>query len=88
MANIQSAKKRCRQTIVRTQRNMKQRSRMRTFIKKVEQFLIKKDVKNISQAFQHAESEIMHSVSKGILHRKTASRKVSRLSRRVKMLVA
>jgi small subunit ribosomal protein S20 len=86
MPQIASAKKRARQTPRRTQVNRSRVNRIRTFIKKVETAIAAGDKKNAQVAFKAAEPEIMRGVTKGVLHRNTASRKVSGLSARIKAL--
>ncbi len=86
MANIKSAKKRAKQTIVRTERNKTFRSKMRTFVKRAEQALLGTDAKAAQSALKEAESALMKSVSKGIIHKNTAARKTSRLSARLKAM--
>ncbi|ARN85364.1 30S ribosomal protein S20 [Candidatus Nucleicultrix amoebiphila] len=86
MANIESAKKRIRQTARRTERNKARVSRIRTFIKGVEEAISSGKKENATSALKVAQSEIMRGVTKGVLHLKTASRKISRLSARVKSL--
>ena len=88
MANSPSSKKRARQTERRTEVNKARRSRMRTFVRKVEEALSSGDKAAAAEALRLAQPEIMRSVSKGILHKRTASRKVSRLAGRVKALGA
>ncbi|HMQ93150.1 MAG TPA: 30S ribosomal protein S20 [Amaricoccus sp.] len=88
MANSPSSKKRARQTERRTAVNKARRSRMRTFVRKVEEALSSGDQAAAAEALRLAQPEIMRSVSKGILHKRTASRKVSRLAGRVKALGA
>ncbi|MBX9697473.1 MAG: 30S ribosomal protein S20 [Alphaproteobacteria bacterium] len=86
MANIKSAKKRVTQTLVRTARNKSRMSRVRTFLKAVDQEILAGNVEKAQAACREAESELMRAVSKGILQIKTVSRKVSRLSARIKSL--
>lgn len=88
MANTRSAKKRARQTITKTQVNKVRISRIRTFIRKVEDALLLKNKDQAALAFKAAEPEIMKGVSKGVFHKNTASRYVSRLSKRVRNLQA
>ncbi|MGB0497178.1 MAG: 30S ribosomal protein S20 [Rubricella sp.] len=88
MANSPSAKKRVRQTLRRTEVNKARRSRIRTFIRKVEDALAKGDASAAAQALKEAQPEIMRGVTKGVMHKNTASRKVSRLAHRVKALSA
>jgi small subunit ribosomal protein S20 len=86
MANKPSSKKRARQTERRTEVNKARKSRIRTFIRKVEEAIAGGDKAVALAALKAAEPEIMRGVTKGVLHRKTASRKVSRLTVRVKAL--
>ncbi|HET6467251.1 MAG TPA: 30S ribosomal protein S20 [Geminicoccaceae bacterium] len=88
MAHHRSAKKRIRQTEKRTLINKSRVSRIRTFVRKVETALASGDAETARNAFAAAEPEIRRGVSKGVLHMNTASRKISRLSRRVKALAA
>ncbi len=86
MANIQSAKKRVRRNARRTTINHARMGRIRTFIKRVELAIEGGDKDVAQQALKAAQPEIMRGVTKGVLHRNTASRKVSRMSARVKAL--
>ena len=86
MANIQSAKKRVRRNARRTTINHARMGRIRTFIKKVELAIEGGNKDAAQQALKAAQPEIMRGVTKGVLHRNTASRKVSRMSARVKAL--
>lgn len=86
MAHHKSALKRIRQTARRTEVNSVRRSRIRTFIKGVEVAVEAGDKKAAAAAFKIAEPEIMRGVTKGVLKKTTASRKVSRLSKRVKAM--
>ena len=86
MAQHKSAKKRIRQTIARTAVNRSRISRIRTFIKKVETAIAAGNPSDAMAALKSAQPEIMRGVSKGVLPLATASRKVSRLSSRVKAL--
>ena len=88
MANSPGSKKRVRKAIRRTEINKSRRTRMRTFIRRVEEAISSGDPEKASQALRAAQPEIMRSVTKGILHKNTASRKMSRLSARVKALSA
>ncbi len=88
MAHHRSAKKRIRQTIKRTVVNRSRMSRIKTYLRKVEDALAKGDQAAAQSAFTEAEPEIRRGVTKGVLHLNTASRKISRLSRRVKALGA
>ncbi len=86
MANTPSAKKAARKIARRTAVNVIQRSRMRGFIRKVEEAITSGDKDAARAAFLAAEPQIMKAASRGILHRNTASRKVARLASRVKAL--
>ncbi|MCY4183812.1 MAG: 30S ribosomal protein S20 [Rhodobacteraceae bacterium] len=88
MANSRQAKKRARQSAARFKVNHSRLMRVRTFIRKVEEAIAAGNHEEARSALHEAQSEIMCSVSKGIMHKNTASRKVSRLSRKVKLLVA
>ncbi|MGR3781890.1 MAG: 30S ribosomal protein S20 [Albimonas sp.] len=88
MANSPSARKRIRQIERRTAVNKARRSRIRTFLRKVEEAIAKGDATVAAEALKNAQPEIMRGVSKGVLHKNTASRKVSRLTSRVKALSA
>lgn len=86
MANIISAKQRIRETARRTEINRSRRSRIRTFIKNVETAIGDGDKEEAAKAFKAAQPELMRGVTKGVIHRNTASRKLSRLSARIKAL--
>ncbi|MEE8223923.1 MAG: 30S ribosomal protein S20 [Alphaproteobacteria bacterium] len=86
MANIRSAKKRIRQTARKTVVNRNRIGRVRTFVKKVETAIATGDKDAANAALKAAQPEIMRGVTKGMVHRKTASRKVSRLNARIKAL--
>ena len=88
MANHTSSKKAIRQIETRTEQNRTRVSRIRTFVKKVESLVEEGKQSEALVALREAESEIMRGVSKGTMHKNTASRKVSRLSKRVKALAA
>jgi len=88
MAHHKSAKKRIRQTVKRTDVNRSRVSRIRTFVKKVELALASGDADAARAALKDAQPEIQRGVTKGVLHQNTASRKISRLSARVKALGA
>ncbi|RMD87789.1 MAG: 30S ribosomal protein S20 [Alphaproteobacteria bacterium] len=88
MAHTPQAKKRIRRNLRRQEINKARRSRIRTFIKKVEAAIEGGDREAAEQALRAAEPEIRRGVSKGVLHRNTASRKVSRLARKVNLLKA
>ena len=86
MANTASARKRIRQTATRTARNQARMSRMRTFVKKVEQAIASGDKTIAAAALRSAQPEMQRAVTKGVMHLNTVSRKISRLSARVKSL--
>jgi small subunit ribosomal protein S20 len=83
MPNIASSKKRVRTTAKRTAVNQARKSRIRGFMRKVEEAIASGDKKVALAALKAAEPEIMRGVSKGVTHKNTASRKVSRLTKRV-----
>lgn len=86
MANTKSAKKMVRKIARRVEVNKSRKSRIRTFVRKVETALSSGDKQAATLALKAAEPEIMRGVTKGVLHKNTASRKVSRLAARVKSL--
>jgi small subunit ribosomal protein S20 len=88
MANTASAKKATRKIERRTLINKSRRSRVRGFLRKVEEALASGDQQAAQAAFAAAQPELMRAASKGVYHRNTASRKVSRLAKRVKALGA
>jgi small subunit ribosomal protein S20 len=88
MANTASARKRNRQTLTRTARNNARKSRMRTFVKKVETALASGDKTGALDAFKAAQPEMQRASGKGVIHANTVARKLSRLSKRVKALAA
>ena len=86
MANTRSAKKMVRKIAARTDVNKARRSRVRTFVRKVEEAIASGDKPAALEGFIVAQPEIMRSVTKGVTHKNTASRKVSRLSARIKAM--
>ena len=86
MANTPQARKRVRQTARRTEVNQARKSRIRTFIRKVEEAIASGDKDGAQAAFRAAQPEIVRGANKGVLHKSTASRKVSRLAQRVKTM--
>ena len=88
MANTSSAKKMVRKIARRTAVNKARRSRVRTFVKKVELAIASGDQAAAKTALVSAESEMMCAVGKGVVHKNTGSRKVSRLAARVKSMTA
>ena len=88
MANTPGAKKAIRKIARRTEVNTARRSRMRTYVRKFEEAMQTGDANAAKAAFVQAESELMRAVSKGVLHKNTGSRKVSRLAAQLKKLPA
>ncbi len=88
MANTDSARKRIRQTEKRTARNKARKSRVRTYVRKLEEAIATGDKAAAQEAFRAAQPEMQRAVTKGTLHANTVSRKISRLSARVKSLGA
>lgn len=86
MANSPQSKKRARQTERRTDVNKSRRTRIKSFLRSVEEAIEGGDASKARTALQAAQPEIMRGVTKGVLHANTAARKVSRLNRRVKAL--
>ena len=86
MANILSAKKRIRNTERRTAINRDRRSRIRTSIKNVEESIASGNKDAAQAGLKAAQPEIMRGASKGVVHKNTAARKISRLSARIKAL--
>ena len=86
MPNIASSRKRVRTTAKRTAINTSRKTRVRGFIRKVEEAIAKGDKTAALAALKAAEPEIMRGVTKGVLHKNTGSRKVSRLTKRVAKL--
>ncbi len=88
MANTSSAQKAVRQIARRTATNKSRRTRVRTCLRAVEEALAKEDQAAAQSAFAIAEPAMMRAVSKGVFHKNTAARKISRLSHRIKNLGA
>ena len=88
MANHKSAKKRIRRNANRAEINKSRISRIRTFLKRVETAIASGDKAAAQTALKEAQPELMRGVSKGVLHKNTASRKMSRLSAKVKTVGA
>ncbi len=86
MPNIASAKKRARTAAKRQAINHSRKTRIRGFVRKVEEAIAAGDAKAAQEALKAAEPEIMRGVTKGVVHKNTGSRKVSRLSKRVAKL--
>jgi small subunit ribosomal protein S20 len=88
MANTSSAKKATRKIAARTEVNKSRRSRVRTFLRKVEEAITGGDKAAAAAALLAAQPELMRAAQKGVMHKSTASRKVSRLTLRVAKLTA
>jgi small subunit ribosomal protein S20 len=86
MANHPSAEKRNRQTQLRTEVNSARKSRIRSFVKKVETAIASGNKDAAKQAFAEAAPEMQRGTNKGVVHQRTVSRKLSRLSARIKAL--
>ena len=86
MANTPQSKKRARQNERRQDINKARRSRIRTYLRKVEEAIASGDQTAAAAALRAAQPELMRGVTKGVVHKNTASRKMSRLSSRVKAL--
>ncbi|MFZ5616519.1 MAG: 30S ribosomal protein S20 [Pseudomonadota bacterium] len=88
MANTSSAKKMVRKIARRTEVNKARRSRVRSFVRKVEEAIASGDKKAAMAALREAQPELHRSVTKGVAHRATVARKLSRLASRIKKLSA
>lgn len=86
MANTASARKRIRQTVKRNERNTARKSRMRTFVRKVEEAIAGGDAAVAKEALRQAQPEMQRAANQGVTHENTISRKISRLSKRIKAL--
>ena len=86
MANTPQSQKRARQIERRTEVNKARRSRIRTFLRKVEEAIAGGDAQVAAEALRAAQPELMRGVTKGVVHKNTAARKMSRLSARVKAM--
>jgi len=86
MANNPGAKKAIRKIARRTEVNKARRSRVRTFVRKFEEAIAAGDATLAKSAFVEAQSELMRAVGKGVVHKNTGSRKVSRLAAQLKKL--
>jgi small subunit ribosomal protein S20 len=86
MANTPGAKKAIRKIARRTEVNKARRSRVRTFLRRFEEALAGGDAPAAKDAFVRAQSELMRAVSKGVVHKNTGARKVSRLAAQLKKL--
>jgi small subunit ribosomal protein S20 len=88
MANTPQSKKRARQNEVRQNVNKARRSRIRTFLRKVEEAIASGNSDAAKVALRDVQPELARGVTKGVLHKNTVARKMSRLSSRVKALAA
>lgn len=88
MANTSSAKKAVRKIERRAAVNRSRRSQMRTYLRKVEEAIASGDSAAAAEALNTAAPLVMRAAQKGIVHRNTASRKVSRLTKRVRLLAS
>ncbi len=88
MANNPGAKKAIRKIERRTEVNKARRSRVRTYLRKFEEAIAAGDAKAAGAAFITAQSELMRAVTKGVVHKNTGARKVSRLHAQLKKLSA
>jgi small subunit ribosomal protein S20 len=86
MANTDSARKRIRQNIVRAARNQARKSRMRTFVKSVETAIAGGDRQAANEALRAAQPEMQRAAGKGVIHKNTVARKLSRMTARIKQL--
>ena len=86
MANTPQSKKRARQNAARFQVNKMRRSRIRTYLRAVEEAIASGDQKAAAEALKAAQPELMRGVTKGVYHKNTAARKMSRLAARVKAI--
>ncbi len=88
MANTTSAKKAARKAVRRTEINKSRRSLLKTEVRKVEEAIASGDQPKAAAALKIAEPVLIRTAQKGVLHKRTASRKVSRLTKRVKAMSA
>jgi small subunit ribosomal protein S20 len=88
MANTTSAKKATRKIARRTAVNKSRRTRVRNFVRKVEEAIATGDIAVAAEALKAAQPELHRAATKGVMHRNTVSRKISRLASRVKALAA
>ncbi len=86
MANSPQAKKRARQNAKRFEVNKARRSRIRTYLRRVEEAIASGDKDAAGEALKAAQPELMRGITKGVYHKNTVARKMSRLSARVKSL--
>ena len=88
MANTAQSKKRARQSDARQDINKARRSRIRTFLRKVEEALASGNQENAAVALKNVQPELARGITKGVMHKNTVARKMSRLASRVKALGA
>ncbi len=88
MANSPQARKRIRQTVKKTEVNKRRVSRIRTFVKKVDTAVEAGDKKAAEAAFAEAKPEIARGVTKGVYKKNTASRKISRMQKRINLIAS
>jgi small subunit ribosomal protein S20 len=88
MANTSSAKKAARQAAKRTEVNKARKSRVRTYVRKVEEAIASGDKSAAAEALKAAQPILMSSTHKGTMHKNTAARKISRLAHRIKAIAA
>ncbi|PWW00143.1 small subunit ribosomal protein S20 [Hoeflea marina] len=88
MANTTSAKKATRKIAARTEVNKSRRSRVRGFLRSVEEAIASGDQTAAAAALRAAQPELMRATTRGVVHANTASRKISRLAKRVKAIGA
>ena len=88
MANTAQSKKRARQSDARQDINKARRSRIRTFLRKVEEALAAGNQENAAVALKNVQPELARGITKGVMHKNTVARKMSRLASRVKALAA
>jgi small subunit ribosomal protein S20 len=88
MANTPGAKKAIRKIERRTEVNKARRSRVRTYLRRFEEAVASGDAKAATAAFIDAQSELMRAVSRGVIHKNTGARKVSRLAQALRKLAA
>ncbi len=88
MANIKSAKKRARQTVVRNARNSSQRSMLRTAVKKVLKAIVANDAAAATEAYRSAEPILDRYAARGLIHKNKAARHKSRLTARIRAIAA
>ncbi len=86
MANSKQAKKRARQADRRTENNLGRRSRIRTYVRTLEEAIAAGNKEDAQSAFKAAMPEMHRGITKGVLHKKTVARKLSRMSKRISAL--